>query len=817
MVPIILLSIFFFFVPPVFAQEFSLYQNNPVLKKDSMSAGVFQPFVSKNNSTFSLWFADSDGNKATIALMKSANGIDWYDKTTLQLSYRNSVHDPFMFINNNEYQLYFGSSNYGNISIWKSISQDGKTFQKGNEVEVLKPEYSWEGSNLSCPSVIEDKSLQYLFYAGSGNGWAIGMATSADGTGWQKCSNNPVIPAGSGPQIVKYNDLYYLFYQSPTGLQVQQTDNLNGCDTVWTNKHPIFPPFGDPAPVVVGNDLWLYGTFGTLEGQAIGLAGNAQIAQPTYPIVLIPGMFASWNKEALLHNTDVSFDMWKLHPAVTEYNAIEKTLENKGRTKNTDYFLFTYDWRAPLTTTIDNLNQFLEGTIWNTRPYQPIQLIGHSLGGVVTQLYAQKDEKKPIKNIITVGSPLLGALQSYKPLAGGEIDRENTLMWMAEKLVLLLNKSGIESDKDTIMRMLPIMKDILPTFPYLKNGSGSYITSSLNNTTLSNTQINSSISQFYLGGSGYQTNSGYVVGSRTPLDTLLSIYQDGHPISSWQEEGDGIIPLKSTLNQITPAPIQNHGELIYSKTSIKTILSKLNIQVQDSDIPVGQATSIFPAILTFIQSPATIQISRNGVTVEEDEGMIWIQNAENGTYNLNVTGTGEGEYTVSIWLIGENDDKWIQLKKQTSSGKIDEYTISFDSSTGGTAVEYIAPSPTPTLTPSPTPTVISQSSSSNSNSAQPTNSESKKENTESTKPNTNFAQGISDVVKKVARVFENKKTQVSKKETVPQILGVANSKKITYRSPLSLLFFIKQILWGVSTVFITLFYEVKKIKNGLPT
>lgn len=800
---------------PVHAQEFSPYQNNPVLKKDTNSIGVFQPFVSKNDTLFSAWFADSDGNKATIATMKSANGIDWYDKETLQLSYRNSVHDPFMLIDNNGYQLYFASSNFGNISLWKSVSQDGVNFQKGNEREILKSEYPWEGSSLSCPSVIEDKSLQYLFYAGSGNGWAIGMATSPDGTNWQKCGNNPFIPAGSGPQIVNYNNVFYLFYQSPTGLQVQQTDSLNGCATVWTNRHSISPPFGDPAPVVVGNDLWLYGTFGTVEGQAIGLAGNAQIEQPSYPVVIIPGMFASWNKEALLHNAVVPFDAWQLQPAVTEYVAIEKTLENVGYIKNTDYFLFMYDWRASLTTTADNLNQFLENTIWNSHPYQPIQFIGHSLGGAIAQLYAQRNGKKPIKNVVTAGSPLLGTPQVYKPLAGGEIDKENNLVWMAEKLVLLLNKSKIESDKDTMTRLMPILNDLLPLFPYLKNQDDDYVTSSLSNVTLSNAQINSAISRFYLGGSGYQTSSGYILESRTPIDTLLNIYPDGRPVSSWQEDGDGVIPLKSTLNQIVLAPVQNHGEIIYSKESIKTILSNLNMQVQDSDIPIGKGTTIFPAILAFIQSPATIKISRNGVTTEENEGMIWIQNAENGTYSLQVTGQSEGEYTISIWLIGEADDKWIQFKKQTVSGKIDEYTILFDGTNGGSADEYIAPSSTPTLTPSPTSTTISQSSSSNDISTQNTNSENKKEDGDDVKINTNFTHGISEGVKKIAKTFESKQSLVSKKKVVPTVLGVADKKKIPYHSQLTNIFLIKQVLWGGFAVVLLLFYEAKKILKWL--
>lgn len=820
---IVIILILFFFSSPIQAQEFSVYQNSPVLKKDSKSAGVFQPFVSKKDNIFSIWFADSDGSKATIATMKSGNGIDWYDKKTLQLSNRNSVHDPFMFVKNNEHQLYFGSSNRGSISLWKSVSQDGVEFQKGSEHEILKAEYLWEGSHLSCPSVIEDKSLQYLIYAGSGGteGWAIGMATSADGVSWQKCINNPIVPAGSGPHIVKYNNVFYLFYQSPAGLQVQQTTLLNGCNTVWSNKHSISPPFGDPAPLVVGNDLWLYGTFGTSEGQAIGLAGNVQITKPSYPIVLIPGMFASWNAQALLHNNVVPYDTWKLNKNVSEYDAIIKTFENKSWVMESDLYIFAYDWRKPIEETTENLDSFLTNKIWKSNPYQQVQIIGHSLGGVVGRIYADKNPTKLIKQIITAGSPHLGMVQAYKPLAAGEIDRENSLMWLAEKFILLLNKTGFQSDKETITQKMPVLFDVLPAFSFLKNESGTQITSTLTNTLTSSYPIKPSppIIQIYLGGSGRQTQGGYVLGSRTPLDILFGSYGDGTPISSWTEDGDEVVLAKSALNQISPPPTQDHGELIYSKEGIKTIFSNLDIQIDDSEIPMGEATSIFPAILTFIQSPATMQITYDGTTTSENEGMLHLQDTADGVYTLLITGQSEGEYTVSIWLIGETDDQWIQFKKIASSGSKDVYTITFNGKTGGTAQEYIPPSPTPTpvptkspnVTPTPaiSPTGIPQSSSVTSSQNQNNNNTS-----ESTKVNTDIGP-ITNALHKITNSITNKKTTAIKKTAGPQILGAMNKKKSTYRFPFLEIFFIKQILWGTFTTLLTVFNKFKRMKNWL--
>lgn len=705
MIFIIIILTFLFTSFPVCAQELVHFQNNPVISNTSTHLNAVQPFVLKEGDLFTLWYADSTTSGYKISRMQSSNGIDWYDKKNIAVTNRKNASDPFIFFENGIYTLYFASSENGPISLWQSKSTDGISYIGGKEEEILKSQIPWEGGSLSCPAIIKDAGVYYLFYAGNGvSNWGIGLATSSDGQTWQKCPNNPFIAPGASAHAVEYNDVFYLYFQTTNGLEVQQTNLLNGCNTEWTNRHVINSTLRDPSPIQIENNLWVYGTipFGT--SLSIGLAANTVITPPSYPIVIIPGMFASWNKDAILHNTEVSVYSWKLNPAVTEYDALTKTLENKGRTNNSDYYLFAYDWRKPIEETTQNLNSFLTDKIWSSYPYEPIQIIGHSLGGIVARIYGDENQERPIKQIITVGSPHLGIVQAYKPLAGGEIDRENTLMWLAEKLILLLNKSTLQTDKETISQKLPVLFDIIPTFPFLKNENGEQVVSTVTNTLFSRYPANFStiIPQFFIGGGGKQTISGYTLGTRTNFDTLFGNYVDGHPLSTQTDNGDGVVLEKSSLNQVSPILTQNHGEIVFSKESIKTILSQLNIQVQDTEIAQGKATAIFPAILAFIQSPAAMQISHNSVITSENNGMIHLQNTENGVYSLEVTGNTSGEYTVSIWLIGATDDKWAQFKKQTTNGKKDEYTIAFDTNSGGTVSEYIAPTILPTSTPKPT-------------------------------------------------------------------------------------------------------------------
>ncbi len=698
MILIIVLLTLLTFVFPVHAQDFIPYQNNPVLY---VNGGMYQPSVLKDKSTYDIWFTEGQNGRAVISNMKSSNGIDWYDKKTLNLSSSKNNHDPSMIFQNGTYDLYFASSNlnYSDMSLWKASSSDGTTITLGSEKRIMSPSLPWEGNSISSPSIIQDNGITYLFYSGNGNNWAIGLATSPDGETWNKCATSPIVPNSSGPYIVQYDSQFFLFFHTTSGtVEMKKAVSLDGCNTIWSNSEPLPFSLNDPTALVVDSNLWIYGTAQSTHGSSLFLAGSSSISPPSYPIVLVPGMFASWNKEAMLHNTTVDNSLWKINKNVSEYDAFLSTLENVGRIQGKDVFIFPYDWRKSITDTTKNLDSFLNSTVWNLHPYQPVQLVGHSLGGVVTRVYADQNDSKPIKNAVSVGAPLLGAVQAYKPLFSGDIDRENTLIWMAEKLILLLNKTSSNTNKEKITQMLPILYDVLPAFPYLKNENNIEVMSSLTNPLLFSYPIKTApnVPQLYLGGSGIQTLAGHTVDSKNNI------------ISSWKEEGDGVVLSKSTLNTVTPAPLQNHGETIYARESIKTILSNLGVAVQDSNIPTGKATSIFPAILVFIQSPATMQITHDGLVTKEDEGMIHIQNANNGVYSLQVSGNKTGEYTLGVWLIGSSEDKWFQFKKQATSGKTDEYVISFDGNLGGMAKEYVAPSPTPTPSPKPTakPTCI---------------------------------------------------------------------------------------------------------------
>ena len=344
---------------------------------------------------------------------------------------------------------------------------------------------------------------------------------------------------------------------------------------------------------------------------------------------------------------------------------------------------------------------------------QIINIIGHSFGGLVGRIFAQKNTDK-INKIISVSSPHNGAVQVYKPLEAGEIDRANTFLWLAEKIILVLNKSTIETDRVTFTNKFPATKDLIPTFNFLKDLSGAEISNS--NLTLKNNFLpsyNQNFSDIFplftaiYGEKNSSTLAGYIVEPQNILDQLLGNYPDGKPKESYGDLGDDLILSKSS-NQDSDSLKFNydHGEVIYKEEPIKEILNLLNINFNDDQIIEGEKTVISPSIIFLIKSPATMTVKSGEDNYPEEEGIIFIPNAQSGNYNLKVQGTDQGKYEVVVGQIAENNDIWEsingEITNSSASSQIDDYNIAYNSQTAFS----IFPTPTITLTTTPTATLV---------------------------------------------------------------------------------------------------------------
>lgn len=403
-------------------------------------------------------------------------------------------------------------------------------------------------------------------------------------------------------------------------------------------------------------------------------------------IVLIPGAFASWNKEAILHKKTVDQSEWHLLPFINEYRAIIETLKNLGYKESEDFYVFAYDWRKPLDKIADDLNSFINQHSINSNNFY---VIGHSLGGLAARIYKQKYNDEKLNKVVTSGSPHQGAVQTYKAVEAGELEEDNSWLWLSQKLILQIYRDGLKTDRQILNENFPVAHDLLPTFPYLKNSDEIFTDISLMSTKNSylidkNIEIDSILDSLKtLSGININTINGYKITGRTPLDKLLGNYVDGRPLETSYSTGDGVVlALSSSIATNTKAlENHNHGDIIYKKTAIEEILNYLDISYSNEQVNEGSGTILSPSLLFLIKSPAAMEVSHNGNAYHEHDGIIFIENAISGQYKLTVKGKERGKYEVIVGEIGTNGNSWNSISGEITSlipqFETDIYNIQF--------------------------------------------------------------------------------------------------------------------------------------------
>jgi len=729
---ILLLSIFcsLFLLPKkAFALTFTKSINNPLVIKTDLpnwnQQMMFQPHVIYENGVFKMWYGSFNGSFHKITYATSTDGVNWNAKQFIDLPITgtNGVGDPYILRTNSKYILFFAVLNQKN-EIYKVESNDGIVFDQSSLTKAVTYDKSWERDGVFAPTVIFYNNKYYLFYIGWGGGGSLGLATSSNSINWTKCQDS-VFGGIDAPMIFEKNNQYQIVFHTDTGIEQMDITSLNNCQTTFSNRQVLIrrgPEYYDinhmiaPSLIEINDKQYLYyvGRGNDLIWK-MNLA-TASIPENTTATIIIPGLMASWNKNAILHNQEVSQAEWKIPSFVKEYQGLISSFDNHAFIKNSDYFIFSYDWRKPLENTIKILDQYLNTKIWNSSPNKKINIIGHSLGGLVGRIYAQNHADK-INKLITVGSPHQGTAQVYKPLSAGEIDRENTWLWIAQKLVLIINKNTIESNRVTVNKRFPVLLDLFPTYDFLTDSSGNAIhisSISIKNPTIPKYtdifNIENKLSIIY--GTDKNTVKGYTIKTPSLINQLLGNYSDGEPTDSFDSYGDGTVLSSSTLigsQQKQFSFSLNHGEIISQVSPQEKIFQQLEIPYNLDKITAGSATKISPSLVFLIKSPAQISVEYNGNKYEEDEGIIFIENAQSGDYKLNIQGTDLGKYQVIIGQVSQSNDIWDTLDgeiiKTPPSLQIDTEEFYFNNQTATSIFPTTTPIPSSTPTPTTNPTI----------------------------------------------------------------------------------------------------------------
>jgi pimeloyl-ACP methyl ester carboxylesterase len=107
---------------------------------------------------------------------------------------------------------------------------------------------------------------------------------------------------------------------------------------------------------------------------------------------------------------------------MTKVDIFETLIENlifSGYKTDADLFYFPYDWRLDLNQTISVLNQKIQEIKTNSG-FQKVNIIAHSMGGLLIKNYLEEYGKNDVNKLIFVGTPHLGAPKATKVLMEGD-------------------------------------------------------------------------------------------------------------------------------------------------------------------------------------------------------------------------------------------------------------------------------------------------------------------------------------------------------------------------------------------------------------
>ena len=306
------------------------------------------------------------------------------------------------------------------------------------------------------------------------------------------------------------------------------------------------------------------------------------------PVIIVPGIMGSYlNRESnnqevwmsipemLVSITDVYLDDLMLSPEGYQisdrsfiatniikdtgpndfFNSLISTLETTGYGVDVDLFTFPYDWRLDISVVTSELKEKIDEIKAQTGA-EKIDLIAHSMGGLLVKEYLKQYGGNSIDKFIDVGTPHSGSPKALKILGYGDNIGAS----------ILYGLFGLNTQKvKEISQNMPAVYQLLPSQKYF-NDTGYYVLDMTNG----NNRYDFEQTKDYLKSQGrnsilvdradefhqeidnldpadYGVETYNFIGCGTPTIGQFYILEDGeHPIYNIRMiNGDGTVPLKS--------------------------------------------------------------------------------------------------------------------------------------------------------------------------------------------------------------------------------------------------------------------------------
>jgi len=417
----------------------------------------------------------------------------------------------------------------------------------------------------------------------------------------------------------------------------------------------------DDENIYLNGDLCLMTWGGDYSGVSENIFDNVKIKDNTInKVIILPGLGASWNPVAMLSGSTSPVFGWTMTPFVKNYELLISGLESNGLVKNQDFFVWNYDWRKPLEQIVNDFNNYVSSL--NLTAGEKINLVGHSLGGVVARVWTQ-DNPLRVEQTITLGSPHYGSLRAYEAWSGAKISDSVDIASIALNVFMQLQKKNFDTTVQTLRNYAPIVFDLSPTFTFLKR-NGLNVTTNSSQYLVSKNNLVSTIGDKLLtiDGIGVGTKEWINLGERSLFDKVLGIWEEGRPLSYLNGVGDGTVLKKSAL--IAEADQEefnsSHGEIV--DKSVNMILNRLDLGVTvNQNISYPQKQAVY-----YLGSPATMSVNCGENPIQDIDGWVMIADKDLSSCQVNLTGKdGGGTYH----LVSGDGQSWNYFEGEINDGE----------------------------------------------------------------------------------------------------------------------------------------------------
>jgi hypothetical protein len=155
---------------------------------------------------------------------------------------------------------------------------------------------------------------------------------------------------------------------------------------------------------------------------------------------------------------------------------ISELINSGSYVEGEDLFVFPYDWRLSTTTNANFLKEKIDKILLDTG-YENVDIVAHSMGGLVAKKYIADNGKDKVEQLVFVGTPQLGAPKSFKALMyGDDMGYEKNILNIIDYIILSSKRVKY------ISQNMPSVYELLPSKKYI-NENGKYVINALDKNT----------------------------------------------------------------------------------------------------------------------------------------------------------------------------------------------------------------------------------------------------------------------------------------------------------------------------------------------